>query len=109
MARPGFLTTYERRCNVYAYSFTAERPPFERSFHLPPFGGEDRGYNDEASVLVNVSADGVDLNVIWSEVAQALQAWNAERGGITSLLTYATTNTADAIPPSTGVESFRAR
>lgn len=35
--------------------------------HLSPYGAEG-GYATEGDVLVNTTADGVDLNVIWDEV-----------------------------------------
>lgn len=72
---------------------------------LPPFGGEG-GYQTEGDVLVNVTADGVDLNVIWGEVAEVIKAWNAERSALTNLLTFSTTSTADAIPQSRSSDSF---
>lgn len=74
-------------------------------WHLPPFGAEG-GYNTEGDILVNTTADGVDLNVIWAEVAEVVKAWNAERSALTSLLAFNTTNTADAIPQSRSVDSF---
>lgn len=72
---------------------------------LPPFGAEG-GIATQGDVLVNVTADGVDLNVIWAEVAQVIAAWNAERSALTSLLAFSTTNTADAIPQSKSEDSF---
>lgn len=72
---------------------------------LPPFGAEG-GYQTEGDILVNVTADGVDLNVIWAEVAEVIKAWNAERSSLTNLLTFNTTNTADAIPQSRSADSF---
>lgn len=63
----------------------------------PPFGSEE-GYSLESDALVSVSADGVDLNAIWQQIASALKAWNSERGAIVNLLSYSTTNTADAVP-----------
>lgn len=72
---------------------------------LPPYGGEG-GYQTEGDVLVNVTADGVDLNVIWAEVAAVVKAWNSERSALTNLLTFNTTNTADAIPQSRSADSF---
>lgn len=74
-------------------------------WHLPPFGAEG-GYATAGDVLVNTTADGVDLNVIWNEVAAVIKAWNAERTALTNLLTFNTTNTADAIPQSRSVDSF---
>ena len=88
------------------YTQPRESAALRNFLTLMPFGAEDLGFNDETSALVNVSADGVDLNTIWTEVAAALTAWNAERGAITSLLSYATVNTADAIPQSISDESF---
>ncbi|MFN8229232.1 MAG: hypothetical protein U0R18_21210 [Mycobacterium sp.] len=70
-----------------------------------PFGAEG-GIATEGDVLVNTTADGVDLNVIWAEVADVIKAWNAERSALSSLLTFNTTNTADAIPQSRSVDSF---
>lgn len=74
-------------------------------WHVPPFGAEG-GYGTEGDVLVNTTADGVDLNVIWAEVAAVVKAWNAERSALTSLLAFSTTNTADAIPQSRSSDSF---
>ncbi len=70
-----------------------------------PFGA-DGGYATEGDVLVNVTSDGVDLNVVWAEVNTAISAWNAERSALASLLSYFTTNTADAIPQSATSSSF---
>lgn len=70
-----------------------------------PFGAEG-GYATEGDVLVSTTADGVDLNVIWAEVAAVVQAWNAERSSLASLLAFRTTNAADAIPQSRSVDSF---
>ncbi|BBX90938.1 hypothetical protein H5U98_06795 [Mycolicibacterium boenickei] len=78
---------------------------FRNLLENPPFGAEG-GYNTEGDTLVNRSADGVDLNLIWGEVKAALDAWNAERSAITNLLSYWTVNTADAIPQATNDESF---
>jgi hypothetical protein len=65
-----------------------------------------RGYNTEGDVLVNLTADGVDLNVIWAEIRDALELYNAERSALASLLSYPTTLVADAIPQSINAESF---
>ncbi|BDB41548.1 hypothetical protein IWGMT90018_19940 [Mycobacterium kiyosense] len=76
-----------------------------QSLRLPPFGGEG-GYGTEGDVLVNVTADGVDLNVIWAEVAAVIKAWNAERSALTSLMAFNTTDAASAIPQSRSSDSF---
>jgi hypothetical protein len=91
-------------------SVITTRPRFnpavlESLWKLPPFGGEG-GIATEGDILVNVTADGVDLNVIWAEVAQVIAAWNAERSALTSLLAFSTTNAADAIPQSRSEDSF---
>ena len=72
---------------------------------FPPFGGEG-GINAEGDVLVNVTADGVDVNLLWSEVQSVLRAWNAERTAVASLLSYSTINAADAVPQAISDESF---
>lgn len=83
----------------------ANSTDFDSLMNLPPFGGEG-GYNTAGDVLVNVTADGVDLNVIWAEVAEVIKSWNAERSALTSLLTFNTTDTASAIPQSRSSDSF---
>lgn len=90
-------------------SFTRPRDSIDAPHFWPfplPFGADPDGYNTDGDVLVNVSADGADLNSIFDEIKQALAAWNAERGAIVDLLSYATTNTADAVPQGTMNASF---
>jgi hypothetical protein len=70
-----------------------------------PFGFEG-GVSTEGDALVSVSNDGVDLNVIWGLIRNAVDAWNAERSALASLLSYATVNAADAVPQATSDESF---
>lgn len=71
----------------------------------PIFGGEG-GYATEGDVRVKETADGVDLNAIYSEIGQALALYNNERTRISSLLSYGTTAIADAVPQSVDSESF---
>jgi hypothetical protein len=80
-------------------------PRLQMPWALSPFGA-DGGYQTEGDILVNVTADGVDLNVIWAEVAAVVKAWNAERSALTNLLTFNTTNSADAIPQSRSADSM---
>ena len=82
------------------------RSALESLLSMPPFGGEGLGYNTEGDVLVNLTADGVDVNALWGEVQAVLQAWNAERGAVASLLSHYTINAADAVPQSIADESF---
>ena len=73
------------------------------------FRGSDTrtgGISTQGDVLVNSSADGVDLNQIWSTIQSVLNVWNKERSSVASLLSYTTTNVADAIPQSLSSESM---
>ncbi len=60
------------------------------------FFGAERGYMDE-SAIVKVTADGVDLNSIWTEVQAALKVYNEERAAVAALVSYPTTLPADAV------------
>ena len=71
----------------------------------PPFGAGD-GMNSQGDVLVNSSADGVDLQILWQEVNSALASWNAERGAVAQVLSFPTINAADAVPQSISDDSF---
>ncbi|ORA80669.1 hypothetical protein K3U93_17625 [Mycobacterium malmoense] len=78
---------------------------YEKLWLKQPFGSQD-GINLQSDVLVNVSADGVDLNQLWSEVQSVLSAWNNERTSVAQLLTHLTINAADAVPQAIEDESF---
>lgn len=65
-----------------------------------------KGISVAGDVLVNRTADGVDLNDIWAEVQDALEVWNKERKSVTDLLSYKTVNVADAVPQSISSDSF---
>jgi hypothetical protein len=65
-----------------------------------------KGYNVAGDVLVNETADGVNLNAIWDELGRALAAYNTQRSTIVRLLSYPTTAVADVIPQSVDGESF---
>ncbi|MFF1555299.1 hypothetical protein ACFVX3_30195 [Rhodococcus erythropolis] len=77
-----------------------------RDPYLTPIFGGDSGYATGGDVRVNQTADGVDLNVIYAEVSQALSLYNNGRTRIASLLSYGTTAIADAVPQTIGSESF---
>jgi len=68
--------------------------------------GRRRGVSVAGDVLVNQTADGVNLNDIWNEVRQALDLYNVHRSTITRLLSYHTTAVADVIPQSVEGDSF---
>lgn len=74
---------------------------------LKIWGGEGRrGISVAGDVLVNETADGVNLNDIWNEIQQALELYNTHRSTIVRLLSYPTTAVADVIPQSIEGESF---
>ena len=57
-----------------------------------------RGISTQGDVLVSQTNDGVDLNTIWAEIADALELYNTERSAVARLLSYPTTVPADAVP-----------
>ena len=70
-------------------------------FNGPIFGAESRygrGIASQGDVLVNQTADGIDLNTIWGEWSDVLALWNEERTSIASLLSYYTTLRGEAVP-----------
>jgi hypothetical protein len=73
-----------------------------------PFGADvaPTGIGTEGDALVQVLADGTDLNAIWAELRTVLNTWNAERSAIANLLSFSTTDTAQAVPQSILDESF---
>nr|WP_064438679.1 hypothetical protein [Hoyosella altamirensis] len=73
---------------------------------LRPIYGGDSGYNDQGDVLVNQTADGVDLNTIWAEIAQVLNLFNKERSTLASLISHPTIAVAEPIPQALHSESF---
>ncbi len=65
-----------------------------------------KGYNVSGDVLVNETADGVDLNLLWAEIGDALALYNQHRSAIVGLLSYPTTAVADVVAQSVEGESF---
>lgn len=65
-----------------------------------------RGISTQGDVLVSQTNDGVDLNTIWAEIADALELYNTERSAVARLLSYPTTVPADAVPQSISSDSF---
>ncbi|WP_245206777.1 hypothetical protein [Rhodococcus erythropolis] len=68
--------------------------------------GADSGYSTEGDVLVNQTADGIDLNSIWNQAATAMALYNRERSALASLISYPTTAIGDAIPQQIATENF---
>ena len=65
-----------------------------------------KGISTLGDVLVNQTADGVDLNQIWAEIQDVLELYNKERSAVVSLLSFPTTLVADAVPQSISSDSF---
>ena len=65
-----------------------------------------KGISTQGDVLVNMTADGVDLNQIWAEVQDVLELYNKERSAVVQLLSYPTTQVADAVPQSISSDSM---
>jgi len=65
-----------------------------------------KGVSVAGDVLVNETADGVNLNDIWGEIGTALALYNEHRSTITRLLSYPTIAVADVIPQSVEGDSF---
>jgi hypothetical protein len=76
----------------------------------PIFGGTapnaQYGINVVGDVLVNQTADGVDLNAVWTQFRDLLALWNKERSSLTDLLIFRTTATGEAVPQNVQVASF---
>lgn len=68
--------------------------------------GGKGGISTSGDVLVNKTADGVDLNEIWAEIQDVLRLWNTERKQITDLLTFRTVHVADVVPQSWTTDKF---
>lgn len=77
---------------------------------FPIFGGTapnaQYGTNVVGDVLVNQTADGIDLNAVWAEFRDLLDLWNKERTSVTDLLIFKTTASGEAVPQNVAVPSF---
>lgn len=72
-------------------------------------GPSTPGYSTKGDVLVNQTGpDGIDLNVIWDQVAGALEMYNRQRASLAALISYGTTAVGDAVPQSVSSENFEA-
>jgi len=79
-------------------------PLFGGTSPTAPVGGG--GIATSGDVLVNQTADGVDLNAVWDEFREILDAWNTEVVSITDLLSFKTTQTAEAVPQNFATDSM---
>jgi hypothetical protein len=104
----GFYPTFERLPMTSIYTETRSSFDSQQFWsRFLPFGAEGGiSAQSDSLALVSLTADGVDLNVIWDEVQQIVAAWNAARDALTAVLSYATTNVAEAIPQSRSLDDF---
>jgi len=67
----------------------------------PIFGSDGQGgYHTAGDVLVDKTADGVPLDQLWDTLRDLLGAWRAKQDSLLSLLTFDTTDVAEAVPQS---------
>jgi hypothetical protein len=71
---------------------------------IAPIAGGARGYNASADVLT-MSADGRDLNELWTEFQQTIAIQNEQRQRLIDLLTFSVTETIEDVPQF-GSEDF---
>jgi hypothetical protein len=64
---------------------------------LPGMAGGDRGMQTEADALTT-TADGRDLNDIWSEFQRVLSVWNQQRTAIVNFLTFQVQEQVENVP-----------
>jgi hypothetical protein len=64
---------------------------------LPGIAGGDRGINTEGDVLTT-TADGRDLNVIWTEFQRLLGLWNEQRQSLIDFLTFSVDEEVEMVP-----------
>lgn len=60
-------------------------------------GGFDRGFNTEGDVLTQ-TVDGRDLNEVWKEFMDSLQAWNTSRSALVNALTFPVQQPVEDVP-----------
>lgn len=69
--------------------------------------GNGSGYGTRHDVLVNRTADGVDLTQIFAEIQDANELYNQAKNAFIDLLTFPTTDTGAAVPQAGwGSDSF---
>ena len=78
----------------------------KRLFRVWGGAGNRHGIQSHGDVLVNQLNDGTPLDELWVELTDVLDAYNKHRSTIASLVSYPTTNVADAVPQNVNAESF---
>lgn len=64
------------------------------------------GAQSRGDVLINQLADGTDLSVLWDELNDVLAEYNRHRSAIANLLSFKTTDVAQAISQQVNPEKF---
>jgi hypothetical protein len=64
------------------------------------------GYNSSADLLTR-TADGFDLNSLWSTYQEVLAQWNAERNRLINFLTFRVTENVEHVPILSGSGDFQ--
>ncbi|GAA2555423.1 hypothetical protein [Mycolicibacterium diernhoferi] len=65
-----------------------------------------RGYSTQGDVLVSKSGDGIDLNAIWDEIAQAAAVYNKHQTALVSLLSFRTTDPGAAVEQGASLPAY---
>jgi hypothetical protein len=74
---------------------------------FPIFGATaNYGITHSGDVLVSRLRDGTDLNEVWDEISEVIAEFNKTRLSIVSLLSYPTTNSAEAVSQNLTLPSF---
>jgi hypothetical protein len=84
--------------------FCIERPTMREMLSMgiiPSISGGARGVNTAGDILTQ-TADGRDLNAIWTEFQDALNLFNQSRDPLVNLLTFSVTAPIEDVPQITG-------
>ncbi|MGW0172727.1 hypothetical protein ACWDUM_02660 [Rhodococcus sp. NPDC003322] len=91
---------------LYLHPFRAATPATVKAVAALLASGGDSGYSTQGDVLVNKTADGVDLGKLWEEAAAAMSFYNKERTALAALISYPTTAVGDAVPQALASDNF---
>jgi hypothetical protein len=65
---------------------------------LPGISGSDEGGYQTQGDIVQSTADGIDLNALWSEFQQVLNIYNEHRASLVALMTFPVTQLIETVP-----------
>lgn len=69
--------------------------------------GAERGFNVQAD-LVNETADGIDINLLWDEFQESILLWNAGRQALVAFLSFPVNELVEFVPNASGDDFERA-